>query len=65
MTDKIRGTIAILVGVFALVQSYSLFRHAQTDWHFWLEVCAGLLLIVIGIWRILRKPDDPTSELLK
>jgi hypothetical protein len=65
MTDKIRGTIAILVGAFALFQGYTLYRGGRLDWHFWLEVCAGLLLIVIGIWRVLRKPDDPSSELLK
>jgi ABC-type nickel/cobalt efflux system permease component RcnA len=65
MSDKIRGTIAILVGAFALFQSYFLYRRNQLDWHLWVEVIAGLLLIVIGIWRVLRKPFDPTSELLK
>jgi uncharacterized membrane protein YfcA len=65
MTDKIRGTIALLVGVFALYESYVLYRAGRVDWHLWLEVAAGTILIVIGIWRIRRKPFDPTAELLK
>ncbi len=65
MSDKIRGTIAILVGVFALVQAYLLFRAGRTDWHLWLEIVAGSLLIVIGVWRLLRHPDDPSRELLR
>ena len=65
MTDKIRGTIALLVGVFALYESYVLYRAHRVDWHLWLELAAGTILIVIGIWRIRRKPFDPTAELLK
>lgn len=65
MTDKIRGAIAILVGSFALYQSYMLYRAGRVDWHLWLEVIAGAVLIVIGIWRVRRKPFDPTAELLK
>jgi ABC-type nickel/cobalt efflux system permease component RcnA len=65
MSDKIRGTIAILVGVFALFQGYRLFQMGRVDWHLWLEVVAGILLIVIGAWRLSRRPIDPTSELLK
>jgi uncharacterized membrane protein YfcA len=65
MTDKIRGTIALLVGVFALYASYMLYRARRVDWHLWLELIAGTILIVIGVWRIRRKPFDPTAELLK
>jgi len=65
MGDKIRGTVAILVGVFALVQGYMLYKAGRTDWHLWVEIVAGTLLIVIGIWRVRRHPDDPASELLK
>ena len=65
MTDKIRGTIALLVGVFALYESYVLYRAGRMDWRLWLELLAGTILIVIGIWRIRRKPFDPTAELLK
>jgi len=65
MSDKIRGTIAVLVGLFAMYQSYNLYRSGRQDWHFWLEVIAGSLLIVIGVWRLMRKPFDPSSELLK
>ena len=65
MGDKIRGVVAMLVGVFALVQGYMLYRAGRTDWHLWLEVIAGTLLIVIGIWRFQRRPDDPSRELLK
>jgi hypothetical protein len=65
MGDKIRGTVAILVGVFALVQGYMLYKAGRTDWHLWVEIVAGSLLIVIGIWRVRRHPDDPASELLK
>ena len=65
MTDKIRGTVALLVGVFALYESYVLYRAGRVDWRLWLELLAGTILIVIGIWRIRRKPFDPTAELLK
>jgi hypothetical protein len=40
MGDKIRGTIAIVVGVFALWQSYVLYRAGRVDWHTWVEVAA-------------------------
>ena len=65
MSDKIRGSIAILVGVFALYQSYVLYQAQRRDWHLWITLAAGLFLLVIGIWRIRRKPVDPTAELLK
>jgi hypothetical protein len=65
MTDKIRGAIAILVGVFALFQSYELYRARRLDWHLWVELVAGVILIVLGGWRIRRKEEDPTAELLK
>ena len=65
MTDKIRGVIAILVGVFALYQSYSLYKTGRQDWHLWLELVAGFVLLGLGIWRFQRKPKDPTAELLK
>jgi len=65
MSDKIRGAIAILVGVFALYQSYSLYRQHRLDWHLWLELAAGVVLIVLGIWRFRRAQADPTAELMK
>jgi hypothetical protein len=65
MSDRIRGSIAILVGVFALFQGYQLFQRGLRDWHLWLEVVAGVVLIALGIWRIRRKPVDPLAELLK
>ena len=65
MSDKIRGTIAILVGVFALYQSYVLYEAQRRDWHLWIEVAAGSVLIAIGVWRVMRKPDDPAAGVLK
>ena len=65
MTDKIRGAIAVLVGAFGVFQGFMMYRSGRVDWHLWVEVIAGLLLIVIGVWRFVRKPDDPTNELLK
>ena len=65
MSDKIRGTIAILVGVFALFQSYQFFERGIKDWHLWLEVVAGVVLIALGVWRLRHRPVDPTAELLK
>jgi ABC-type nickel/cobalt efflux system permease component RcnA len=65
MGDKIRGAIAILVGIFALYQSYVLYQAQRRDWHLWLELCAGAILILIGGWRMTRKPADPLAELLK
>jgi ABC-type nickel/cobalt efflux system permease component RcnA len=65
MGDKIRGAIAILVGVFALYQSFMLYQAFRRDWHLWLELGAGVVLICLGTWRIRRKPVDPLEELLK
>jgi ABC-type nickel/cobalt efflux system permease component RcnA len=65
MGDKVRGTIAIVVGVFAIWQSYVYYQRHGMDWRMWFEVIAGLLLIGIGIWRVRRKPADLASELLK
>jgi uncharacterized membrane protein HdeD (DUF308 family) len=65
VSDKIRGAIAILVGVFALYQSFVLYQAQRRDWHLWLELAAGVVLILLGTWRIRRKPADPTAELLK
>jgi ABC-type nickel/cobalt efflux system permease component RcnA len=65
MTDKIRGAIAVVVGVFAFYQAYSLYEKGLRDWHMWIEAAAGLFLIVLGIWRLQRKPVDPTDALLK
>jgi uncharacterized membrane protein (UPF0136 family) len=65
MGDKVRGTIAIFVGVFALWQSYLLYQAQRRDWHLWLELIAGTVLILLGVWRTMRKPVDPTVELLK
>lgn len=65
MGDKIRGIIAIFVGVFALYQSYVLYQAQRRDWHLWVELVAGVVLIVLGTWRVQRKPDDPAAELLK
>jgi len=63
--DKIRGAIAILVGTFGLYQSYVLYQTYRRDWHMWLELIAGLILIVLGVWRVRRKPEDATAELLR
>ncbi|WP_263358430.1 hypothetical protein [Acidicapsa ligni] len=65
MTNKIRGSIAILVGLFALYQAYDLYQKNLRDWHMWLEVFAGLLLIALGSWRLQRKTVDPSDALLK
>jgi ABC-type nickel/cobalt efflux system permease component RcnA len=65
MTDKIRGVIAILVGVFALYQGYQMYGKPGVESKMWLEVVAGLVLLGLGIWRFQRKPKDPTAELLK
>jgi ABC-type nickel/cobalt efflux system permease component RcnA len=63
--DKVRGAIAVVVGAFALYQSYVLYRAYRRDWHLWLELAAGVVLILLGIWRIRRVTADPTAELLK
>lgn len=65
MGDKVRGTIAIIVGLFAFWQSYAYYQKHGMDWHVWFEAVAGALLIGIGTWRLRRKPVDLTSELLK
>jgi ABC-type nickel/cobalt efflux system permease component RcnA len=70
MGDKIRGAFAILVGAWALYQSYVLFQAHRVDWHLWLEIAAGLVLISLGVWRVQRQSEDskvnaPKSDLPK
>jgi len=65
MGDKIRGAIAILVGAFGVFRSLQLWRAHIYGWTLWFLLAAGLILIVMGVWRVGRKPDDPASELLK
>jgi type IV secretory pathway VirB2 component (pilin) len=65
MGDKIRGSIALLVGLFAIVQGGLRMYAGDMRWQIVLEVVAGLVLTALGIWRIRRKPDEPTEELLK
>jgi uncharacterized membrane protein HdeD (DUF308 family) len=65
MGDKIRGALAIFVGAFALCQSFMLYQAHRRDWHLWVELVAGIVMIVLGTWRVRRKPVDPTAELLK
>jgi len=65
MSDKVRGTIAIVVGIFAFFQGAQLYRAGQRDWHLWLELTAGVLLILLGAWRVQRKNADPAQERLQ
>ena len=65
MGDKIRGTIAILVGAFGLFRSYQLFHLGARGWTPWLLILAGVVLLVMGFSRLRRKPRDPATELLK
>jgi ABC-type nickel/cobalt efflux system permease component RcnA len=65
MGDKIRGSIAILVGMFGLFRSYQLWHAGLRGSTPWLLLAAGLVLISIGAWRIRRKPADAAAELLK
>jgi uncharacterized membrane protein len=65
MAAKIRNFLAIFAGAFGLVQSYLLYKGHTRDWHLWGEVTASVLLLGLGVWRIFRRPIDPTTELLK
>jgi ABC-type nickel/cobalt efflux system permease component RcnA len=65
MGDKIRGTIAFVVGMYALWQSYVLYQAHRTDWHLWGELAAGVVLILLGIWYFRRRVEDPAADLLK
>ena len=62
MSDKIRGTIAIIVGIFAFFQGAQLYRAGQRDWHLWLELAAGIALILLGAWRVQRKVAGPAQD---
>jgi cytochrome c biogenesis protein CcdA len=58
MGDKTRGAIAIVVGAFALFQSWVLYQRHWHGWRMGLEVVAGVILIALGIWRLRRRPDE-------
>jgi len=64
MGDKIRGTIAVIFGVLGVLEGFVLYHEGYRGAR--LGVAAlGVVVIAFGIWRIRRKPVDPTAELLK
>jgi hypothetical protein len=65
MGDKIRGTIAILVGAFGLFRSYQIFEDGIRGWTPWLMLAAGMILILQGGLRLRHRPADPVIELMK
>ena len=65
MGDKVRGTIAILAGVFAIVRGSMGFHAGEGPWKTWGLLVAGAVVMALGVWRIRRKPEDPAAQLLK
>jgi hypothetical protein len=65
MGDKIRGVIAMLAGAFGIVRGAMGFSSGQGNWKTWGLIAAGAVVMALGVWRFLRKPVDPTAELLK
>ncbi len=65
MNDKLRGILAILVGVFALYEGWKLYQIRPGHWQTWMELILGPVLIVLGIWRLQRNPKSKLDELLK
>jgi len=54
MNDKVRGTIAIVVGLFAIYQGFVLFEKKGNIPQTWMEFGLGTLAIALGIWRVQR-----------
>ncbi|MFC5861299.1 hypothetical protein ACFPT7_03245 [Acidicapsa dinghuensis] len=65
MSDKIRGALAIFVGAFGLFRSYQLWHAGVRGWNPPLLLLAGLVLIVLGSWRLRKKRVDVRSDLLQ
>jgi len=62
MSDKIQGTIALLVGIFAIGQGYWRHHLGIFGWQPWGEVAAGVILILLSIWWLRRKPSDSNES---
>ncbi|HEX4320513.1 MAG TPA: hypothetical protein VHZ52_06400 [Acidobacteriaceae bacterium] len=65
MGNRIRGTIAILVGAFGLFRSYQLFHRGMPGWTPWLMLAAGVVLILLGALRLRPERGDAGDELLR
>ena len=65
MNDKMRGILAILVGIFALYESWHLHQTRPGHWQVWFELVLGIVVIGLGIWRLRRNPKSKLDELLK
>ncbi len=62
MSDKVRGTLAILVGFLALYQSYTRYQAHLKDWYLWPELIVGLVLIGLGVFLLIRKRPTAAIE---
>ena len=65
MSLKLRAVFAILVGIFGLIRAFQLWHAGAHGWPPRLLLLAGLVLLGMGLFRLLRKPADPASEWLK
>jgi uncharacterized membrane protein HdeD (DUF308 family) len=53
--NQIRGVVMLLLGGFALYQGWKIHSGNQALWAYGL----GIVAILVGIWRITRKPLKP------
>lgn len=65
MNDKIRGILAILVGIFALYEGWHMHQTRPGHWQVWFEIILGVVVIGLGVWRLRRNPKSKLDELLK
>ncbi len=53
--NQFRGVLLLAAGAFALYQGWKLHTGSHALWAYGL----GVLAVAVGLWRILRKPDQP------
>jgi cytochrome c biogenesis protein CcdA len=53
--NAVRGILYFGLGVFALYKGWTI----HTGEKAWLAYLLGLAAIVLGVWRLLRRPDKP------
>uniref|UniRef100_E6QP01 Uncharacterized protein n=1 Tax=mine drainage metagenome TaxID=410659 RepID=E6QP01_9ZZZZ len=65
VNDRIRGVLAVVVGIFAMYEGYKLYQVHPNQWQTWVELAIGPVLIALGVWRFRRNPKSKLDELLK
>ncbi len=59
--NLVRGILLIAAGAFLIFRGWQIQAHpaAPSHWPVWVFYAVGALALVLGIWRLTRKPPKP------